>query len=280
MPQEVLFMEVMPLYYMPVKEIFLVFIIFSVIGWCSEVLFVGIFSEHKFVNRGFLYGPLCPIYGFGGLVILLLPKQILDSWIPLFFSSMILCTAVEYFVSWLLEKLFHTLWWDYSDHKINLNGRICLENSILFGVMGLLVVHFVQPHILSLLAWLGDFWMTVSSEMIAAAMAIDLMITLRRLVDFNATMVKLREFGDSLRERYENEEWFHGETLGDMLAAVKARSEQEKSKFSRSFLERLEKIQGTHKNEEGFLARFPTLKSRQYKDGLAYLRQRMKEHKK
>lgn len=103
-------MKVLPIYEMTIYNAFLVFIIFSVIGWISEVIFVGLFVEHKFVNRGFLHGPLCPIYGFGELVILLLPSRLYSTWIPLFLASMVLCTVVEYLSSWILEKLFHTLW--------------------------------------------------------------------------------------------------------------------------------------------------------------------------
>ena len=89
----------MPVYALPYKDAFLIFIMFSMVGWVSEVLYVGIFHEHKFVNRGFLHGPVCPVYGFGGAVILILPPNLYQTWVPLFFASMILCTAVEYFVS-------------------------------------------------------------------------------------------------------------------------------------------------------------------------------------
>ena len=113
----------MPIYELPYKAAFLIFIMFSMVGWISEVLYVGIFHEHKFVNRGFLYGPLCPVYGFGGVVILLLPPVLYETWIPLFLASMVLCTIVEYFVSWFMEKMFHARWWDYSHYKFNIKGR-------------------------------------------------------------------------------------------------------------------------------------------------------------
>ena len=144
------------IYELPFWSAFLIFILFSFIGWISEVIYVGVTSAHKFVNRGFLHGPLCPVYGFGGVVILMLPPSLYATWIPLFFASMILCTIVEYFVSWLMEKLFHTRWWDYSHYKIQLNGRICLLNSILFGFLGVVVIHFVYPLMIDLLNSLGQ----------------------------------------------------------------------------------------------------------------------------
>ena len=115
-------MNLFAIYELPFWSAFLIFILFSFIGWISEVIYVGVTSAHKFVNRGFLHGPLCPVYGFGGVVILMLPPSLYATWIPLFFASMILCTIVEYFVSWLMEKLFHTRWWDYSHYKIQLIG--------------------------------------------------------------------------------------------------------------------------------------------------------------
>lgn len=184
-----------PIYSMTFQCAFLVFIAFSFIGWCSEVLYVGIFSEHKFVNRGFLYGPLCPIYGFGGMAILCLPTKILNSWGWLFLCSMVLATVVEYFTSWLLEKMFHTLWWDYSDKKFNLHGRVCLLNAILFGAMGILVVHFLEPLILYLIGLLNDFWLSIVFDVIAVVLAIDLVSTVRKLVDFQTTMERLKNFG-------------------------------------------------------------------------------------
>ena len=93
-------MELLPVFRLPFQWAFLIFIMFSFIGWCSEVVYVGFIHEHRFINRGFLHGPLCPVYGFGGVVILTLPPSLYKTWIPLFLASMLLCTIVEYFVSW------------------------------------------------------------------------------------------------------------------------------------------------------------------------------------
>lgn len=270
-------MQVLPLYQLSFSQAFLLFMIFSVVGWCSEVFYVGVFYEHKFVNRGFLHGPLCPIYGFGGVVILLLPPQLYKTWIPLFLASMILCTCVEYFISWLLEKMFHTLWWDYSHYKVNLNGRICLLNSVLFGLMGMSVIHFVMPYIMKFLNMFSEIALTVTSQVIAVILAADIIITVRRLVDFNATMEKLKNFGETLKDHYGKEEWFHDGTLSEMIASVKEHAALDKSKFSESFLARLESIQSRHRNVESFVKRFPTLKSNKYTDGLAHIKQQIKD---
>ena len=267
----------MPVYALPYKDAFLIFIMFSMVGWVSEVLYVGIFHEHKFVNRGFLYGPLCPIYGCGGIVILLLPPSLYQTWIPLFFASMILCTVVEYFVSWFMEKLFHARWWDYSHYKFNINGRICLLNSVLFGFLGLGVIRFVYPQMLRFLDWLGDFVVMVSADTIGVILTIDIFLTVRKLVDFSSTMEKIKVFGESLRDHYGNEAWFRSENLEEMLASVKEHAATSKDYISQSVLEKIDRLQNArHAAAESFMAHFPTMKSIQYKDELEHLKARLK----
>ena len=266
-------MDMMAIYQLPFRQAFLIFIIFSVVGWISEVLYVGIFHEHKFVNRGFLHGPICPVYGFGGLVILILPSSLYSTWIPLFFSSMIMCTLVEYFVSWIMEKMFHARWWDYSHYKFHINGRICLLNSVLFGFMGVGVIHFVYPQLLNFLNWLGDVTIQVSSDVIAVVLAVDLVATVRKLVDFSASMEKLKTFGESLRDYYGNEAWFRSENLEAMLASVKEHASSGKDLVSQSILDKIEKLQtARNKAAETFMAHFPTMKSIQYKEELEHLK--------
>ena len=270
-------MTMMPVYELPYKAAFLIFIMFSMVGWISEVLYVGIFHEHKFVNRGFLYGPLCPVYGFGGVVILLLPPSLYETWIPLFFASMILCTIVEYFVSWFMEKLFHTRWWDYSRYKFNINGRVCLLNSVLFGFMGLGVIRFVYPQMLHFLTWLGDFVVMISADAIGVFLTIDIFLTVRKLVDFSATMEKIKVFGESLRDHYGNETWFRSGNIEEMLASVKEHAAISKDQISQSILDKIDRIQNArHAAAESFMAHFPTMKSIQYKDELEHLKSHVK----
>lgn len=272
-------MNVIPIYLMNFRSIFLLFIIFSFAGWCAEVFYVGVFFEHKFINRGFLHGPLCPIYGCGGVVILFLPQAILSSWIPLFLSSMVLCTAVEYFISWLLEKLFHTLWWDYSHYKINLNGRICLLNSLLFGLMGLLSVHFVIPFVQQFINMLSSVQLIISTDIIGLLFVVDFVFTIKRLVDFTATMTKIKTFGESLKDHYGHEKWFRNESFEAMINSVKEHAAVEKDKINKNILEKIEKLQTHHLHIEGFVKRFPTMKSSHFKDELSAIKQFIRQRK-
>ena len=268
-------MNLFAIYELPFWSAFLIFILFSFIGWISEVIYVGVTSAHKFVNRGFLHGPICPVYGFGGVVILMLPPSLYATWIPLFLASMILCTTVEYFVSWLMEKLFHTRWWDYSHYKIQLNGRICLLNSILFGFLGVVVIHFVYPLMIDLLNSLGQKVINVSGVIILAVLSVDIFFTVRKLVDFANVMKKLKEFGETLNSHYGQEEWFKKGSFIDMINSVIERAENRKEEFSQKILEKIDKVQNLRlPSVELFIKKFPSIKSTKYKDELNMIKEK------
>ena len=129
---------------------FLLFIIYACIGWAVDVIgtFIG---NKKIINRGFLIGPYCPIYGVAGLIMGFTLARYESDPLVLFIMSTLICSVIEYITSYVMEKIFHTRWWDYSHERFNLNGRICLSCSVLFGALGLLVVYFIHPFMLNLL---------------------------------------------------------------------------------------------------------------------------------
>lgn len=122
----------------------ILFMIYSFIGWAMEVVFT-LYKDKALVNRGFLMGPYCPIYGSGCILIILLLKRYAHDPVVLFLMSMVVCSILEYLVSYILEKLFKARWWNYSDRKFNINGRICLETLIPFGLLGCLLTYVINP---------------------------------------------------------------------------------------------------------------------------------------
>ncbi len=269
-----------------ISKAFIVFIAFSVTGWICEVCYVGIFFEHKFVNRGFLHGPLCPIYGVGGILIHLLPEKLQNPVWVLFLSGTFFCSLVEYAGSWALEKMFHTNWWDYSDHKIkingktiplNINGRVCLKNSILFGIMTVVVIKFGQPLIEKFLALFSDLTLKIVSDVLLLVFAVDLVLSVHRLVDFSVYMSRLKELGESLKDRYEKEVWFRSNSLKEMLESVRERSAVEKEKFSAALLEKIENARRHHKISEILIKKFPKMKSSAYAGPISMLKEKLKE---
>ena len=124
------------------SEVTIVFFIFSFLGWCMEV-FLKLVDEHIFVNRGFLIGPYCPVYGFGVIFIIFMIGAVLTlpyGIFPVFLSGMVICGVLEYFVSWFLEKRYHARWWDYSTKPLNIHGRVWIGNLILFGIASVVIM--------------------------------------------------------------------------------------------------------------------------------------------
>ncbi len=126
---------------------FLLFFVYAVIGFIVEVTYVYI-GNKKLVNRGFLIGPYIPIYGFSAVIMVLYLTQYRDNPLTVFLLAIVVCSIMEYAVSFIMEKLFNARWWDYSNYKFNINGRVCLLNSILFGILSILLVYFINPVIM------------------------------------------------------------------------------------------------------------------------------------
>ena len=123
---------------------FFLFFIYSIIGWIVETMYTAI-ELGRFTDRGFLIGPYCPVYGFGSLGVILYLTQYRDNIVTVFILGIVICSVLEYFTSYIMEKLFKARWWDYSDRKYNINGRICLDNLVAFGLLGLLMMYFINP---------------------------------------------------------------------------------------------------------------------------------------
>ncbi len=125
-----------------------IFLIYSFLGWCAEGVFQGV-SQGRFVNRGFLNGPVCPIYGFAVLAVLPCLQYLKDNPFLIFFCSAAICTILVFLTGLLLEKLFRRKWWDFSDRPLNICGYVCLKYSILWGFTGLFCVQVIQPYVYS-----------------------------------------------------------------------------------------------------------------------------------
>lgn len=125
-------------------SLILLFFVFSAAGWGWEVTY-HLVEDHMFVNRGFLQGPWLPIYGTGGVLILMVLKKYFDRPILLFFMIMGVCGVVEYATGWMLEAVFHEKWWDYSEYVLQIQGRVCLIGLLIFGLGGLVFVYGIAP---------------------------------------------------------------------------------------------------------------------------------------
>lgn len=132
------------------------FLIYSCIGWCLEVIYAAA-TTGQLVNRGFLNGPVCPIYGFGMIIVLFALTPLQHSILLLYIGGVILPSALELVGGWALYKLYHTRWWDYSDFPLNIGGYICLKFCLLWGVGTLVVMRIVHPVVADLVALIPPF---------------------------------------------------------------------------------------------------------------------------
>lgn len=176
---------------------FLLFLLYSFFGWSMEMIFCFLDTK-KWVNRGFLIGPVCPIYGWGCLLMMFLLNRYLDDPVVLLVMAMLLCSILEYFTSYIMEKLFKARWWDYSHLKYNINGRICLGNIVLFGVLGLLLMYVVNPFVMNILEKVNSNVLIITSLILFIVYLIDNIISLKVISGFKNVAKSIKK--DSTEE--------------------------------------------------------------------------------
>lgn len=143
-----------------IRIYFLLFLAYSFFGWIMEV--IGKLIQYKrFINRGFLIGPYCPIYGTGAILITFLLKKYVDDPITLFIMAILVCGILEYITSYLMEKIYHARWWDYSQRRFNINGRVCLNTIIPFGLLGMFIIYVSNPFIIEKIEILPEVWLNI-----------------------------------------------------------------------------------------------------------------------
>lgn len=164
----------------------LLFFIYSAAGWCVEVA-LGATLQQKMVNRGFLIGPVCPIYGFGAVIMSLVAGRG-ESILEIFLISFLAGAVLEYSTSYFMEKLFRVRWWDYHDEKLNLHGRICLKYLICFGVGGVLIIKFINPILLGLFNAIGVVPRMVIAAVLVGLLLADLGVSLWLIIKCRVTV--------------------------------------------------------------------------------------------
>ena len=184
---------------------FLWLMIYSIIGWIYESTICSI-GQRKLINRGFLNGPYCPIYGTGAVLVLLVLGRIQNP-VLLFFAGAVLTCSLEYLTSWLMEKLFHARWWDYSKRKFNIGGRVCLIGAVVFGAFSVVLILVLHPWVKSLTDRLTDTALTWICAILLVGIVSDLIVTVKGLLGTHAVFAeyavllqqKRRELSEKLR---------------------------------------------------------------------------------
>lgn len=199
----------------------LIFYTYSFLGWCFES-FGSIFNPRvkKFVNRGFLIGPICPVYGSGVVLITFLLRKYADDIPALFFLSMLVSGTLEYLTSYFMEKLFNARWWDYHNRKFNINGRVCLEMLIPFGIGGTVIAHFLNPMFI-------DFFSKIDPKILTIAIVL---MVFTNIVDYIISFVVISRFKKAVYSEADNTE-----EISEMVKEVtKEKLEEEKQNVIRT----------------------------------------------
>lgn len=161
---------------------FFFFFLYAVIGWIVEVTYVFIIDK-KLVNRGFLIGPYIPIYGVCATIMTLYLTQYKSNPLTVFILAMFICSFIEYMTSYYMEKLFKARWWDYSNQKFNLNGRTCLLNTFLFGILALVLIYIANPPLITLINKMDKNTLYIISTICLIIFIIDLVVSTKVILN-------------------------------------------------------------------------------------------------
>lgn len=220
------------------NEMILLFFVYAFLGWCVEVAFVAV-TVGKVVNRGFLNGPVCPIYGCGMLGVLMALLPIKQNVFLLFLGGMLICSAVELFGGWILDKIFRMRWWDYSDRPFNVGGYICLPFSIMWGFAVVFAVRFVHTPIMAVMKKIPMIVQIIIIIILSIVFIIDMIVTLKNLVgikknlgQLDAIAEDLHSIGDQLKD-----------VVGNSAVEVADKAGQGMEKLEEAVMEKRKKLQ-------------------------------------
>lgn len=207
--------EIMLLGY-PLSTLFLYFCFYACAGWCMETVYCSIL-EKRFVPRGFLHGPLCPIYGVGVLMMILFFEPLKNNLFVFYLVSTVVMSAWEYFVGWFLEVTTHIKYWDYSMYRFNLKVRICLWVCLVWGILSYVCIFWIHPPVAALFAQLPLLTRQIAAIALALALLADAVITIREL----ALMTKVLNTLQSLSNELQLQVSLGKMELSDRLAGAK-----------------------------------------------------------
>lgn len=271
-----------------VEKIFLWLMIYSFFGWVYESILCSITSG-SLVNRGFLNGPVCPVYGFGALVVVLA-----FWWEPgirvwnLFFSSMVLTCTLEYLTSWAMEKLFHARWWDYSQYRFNINGRVCLLGAVAFGAFSVLLIKVVHPRVSAFVDGFSPAAITAASAALFLTGAADCVVTVRHILALNGRLAEIQAAIDAYRAQSRQRAEALGQRLQARLEGSAAASglEELRERLEERFEESVHNSRHVQAllelrsfQDRRLLRAFPHLSSTRYGDALKKLRERIEQRR-
>jgi len=184
--------------FIQILRLILYFITYSFFGWILESVFKSVLQS-KLVNSGFLYGPFCPIYGFGAIIMLLFLEPFKQNIVILFLAAFFILSVWEYMVGWLLEEKFNTKYWDYKDNFLNIKGRVCLQNSTFWGILGVIFTLWIHPFTAKYILALDSRALIYINIILSLAISIDTIITIVKMKTFDSTLDAIKDLGETIK---------------------------------------------------------------------------------
>lgn len=203
------------------SELVLYFVLYATLGWVCETIWCSVGAK-KLVNRGFLGGPWCPVYGFGVLLIMLITEPFRQYPALVFAAAMVLTSLLEYFTGWLLETLFKTTWWDYSNRKFQIKGRVCLRNSLMFGLLGLAVTYALHPLAADLLALIAPATQRLLASGLIAVLLVDFLRSLAAASHLSERIDGLRQAAQAMELYQEAYRWYDKDDIPASIGRLRA----------------------------------------------------------
>lgn len=252
------------------------FVIYSLLGWISEVSY-AFYNRRIFINRGFLFGPICPIYGLGLVIVIILTNSIKNNLFLLFIFATLITSLLEYVTGFILEKLFHSKWWDYTDDPLNLHGRICLQFSIIWGLATTIIIKVIHPIIIFFIDAIPFQIIKYILYLLIFTLILDFSFTLKSLTKLKPILTEILKIRNELKGKYVH-----------IVSSTKVKT-LEKIEITELNLKEIMNRYNTYYNNLSFnhrrlLKAFPTVSifkvenlSKQIKEKLLQLKENMKE---
>lgn len=185
---------------MSVEQYIFCFFVYAFLGYLCEVAYCSI-CQRKLVNRGYLYMPICPIYGCGAIIILLSMLPISNMWYLVLILGILLTSGLEYLTSYVMELFFHMRWWDYSKRKFNINGRVCLRNSLMFGALVMLVIYGLHPLMIKLMDVIGILAIRVIISILLTGLIIDFIFSTIKNINIAKVVAKINQLAEGAADK-------------------------------------------------------------------------------
>lgn len=185
-----------------ILDLLFYFFLYSIIGWILESVYKSIL-DRKMINSGFLYGPYCPIYGFGAVIMLLFLNKFQNNVFLLFLTSFIILTIWEYIVGVFLEKIYHTKYWDYSTYRFNIKGRVCLLNSFYWGILGVIFIKIAHPVIQNIVEKILIEWIIGLNIILFLIFLTDFVISNNKIKGIDKKLKRLKEITEIMKDKLE-----------------------------------------------------------------------------